>query len=81
MHDGISQLKTLRVETARYDNIPRDENLRSHCNCNKIGDETHLLLIKLPKLLVDKKHDLQFLKQILKSHLYDYYQMRPCDQI
>ena len=37
--------------------------------------------IKLLKLLIDKKHGLQFLKQILKSHFYDYYQRRPCNQI
>ena len=30
--------------TGRYDNIPRDERLSSLCNCNKIEDETHLLL-------------------------------------
>ena len=30
--------------TGRYDNIPRDERLFSLCNCNKIEDETHLLL-------------------------------------
>ena len=46
----------------------------------KIKDETHFF-IKLFKLLVDKNHDLQFVKQILTSHFYDYYQMRPCNQI
>ena len=33
-----------RIETGRYDKIPRDERLCSLCNCNKIEDETHLLL-------------------------------------
>ena len=34
----------LRIETGRYDKIPRDERLCSLCNCNKIEDETHFLL-------------------------------------
>ena len=34
----------LRIETGRYDNIPRDERLCNLCNCNKIEDETHFLL-------------------------------------
>ena len=34
----------LRIETGRYDNIPRDERLYNLCNCNRIGDETHFLL-------------------------------------
>ena len=34
----------LRIETGRYDNIPRDERLCSLCNCNKIEDETHFSL-------------------------------------
>jgi len=33
-----------RIETGSYDKIPRDERLRSLCNCNKIEDETHFLL-------------------------------------
>ena len=34
----------LRIETGRYDNIPRDERLCNLCNCNRIEDETHFLL-------------------------------------
>ena len=34
----------LRIETGRYDKIPRDERLCSLCNCNNIEDETHFLL-------------------------------------
>ena len=34
----------LRIETGRYDNIPRDERLSNLCNCNKIEGETHFLL-------------------------------------
>ena len=34
----------LRIETGRYDKIPRDERLCSLCNCNKIEDETRFLL-------------------------------------
>ena len=34
----------LRIETGRYNKIPRDERLCSLCNCNKIEDETHFLL-------------------------------------
>jgi len=34
----------LRIETGRYDKIPRDERLCSLCNCNKTEDETHFLL-------------------------------------
>ena len=34
----------LRIETGRYDKIPRHERLCSLCNCNKIEDETHFLL-------------------------------------
>ena len=33
----------LRIETGRYDKIPRDERLCSLCNCNRIEDETHFL--------------------------------------
>ena len=36
--------RKLRIETGRYDKIPRDERLCSLCNCNKIEDETHFLL-------------------------------------
>ena len=34
----------LRIETGRYDNIPRNERICNFCNCNKIEDETHFLL-------------------------------------
>ena len=34
----------LRIETGRYDKVPRDERLCSLCNCNKIEDETYFLL-------------------------------------
>ena len=34
----------LRIETGRYDKIPRDERLCSLFNCNKIEDETHFSL-------------------------------------
>ena len=34
----------LRIETRRYDNLPRDKRLCSLCNCNRIEEETHLLL-------------------------------------
>ena len=34
----------LKIETGRYDNLPRDEMLCSLCNCNRIEDETHILL-------------------------------------
>ena len=34
----------LRIETGRYDNIPRDERLCSLRNYNRIEDETHFLL-------------------------------------
>ena len=34
----------LRIETGRYDNLPRDERLCNLCNCNRIEDETHFLL-------------------------------------
>ena len=34
----------LKIETGRYENIPRDEMLCSLCNCNRIEDETHFLL-------------------------------------
>ena len=34
----------LRIETGRYDNIPRNERLCHFCNCNNIEDETHFLL-------------------------------------
>ena len=34
----------LKIETVRYENIPRDEMLCSLCNCNRIEDETHFLL-------------------------------------
>ena len=34
----------LRIETGRYDNIPRNERLCNFCNCNNIEDETHFLL-------------------------------------
>ena len=34
----------LRIETGRYDNIPRDERLCNLCNCKRIEDETHFLL-------------------------------------
>ena len=34
----------LRIQTGRYDKIPRDERLCSLCNCNKIEDGTHFLL-------------------------------------
>ena len=34
----------LRIETGRYDKLPRDQRLCSLCNCNKIEDETHFLL-------------------------------------
>ena len=34
----------LRIETGRYNKVPRDERLCSLCNCNKIEDETHFLL-------------------------------------
>ena len=34
----------LRIETGKYDNIPRDERLCNLCNCNRIEDETHFLL-------------------------------------
>jgi len=34
----------LRIETGRYDKIPRDDRLCSLCNCNKIEDEAHFLL-------------------------------------
>ena len=40
----ISSCHKLRIETGRYDKIPRDERLCSLCNCNKIEDETHFLL-------------------------------------
>ena len=33
----------LRIDTGRYDNIPREERLCSLSNCNKIEDETHFL--------------------------------------
>ena len=34
----------LKIETGRYDNIPRDEMLCSLCNSNRIDDETHFSL-------------------------------------
>ena len=34
----------LRIETGRYDKIPREERLCNLCNSNKIEDETHFLL-------------------------------------
>ena len=34
----------LRIETGRYDNIPRDCGLCSLCNCNRIEDETQVSL-------------------------------------
>ena len=34
----------LRIETGRYDNIPREERLCNLCNCNRIEDETHFSL-------------------------------------
>ena len=34
----------LRIETGRYDNIPRDDGLCSFSNCNRIEDETQILL-------------------------------------
>ena len=34
----------LRIETGRYDNIPREERLCNLCNCNRIEDKTHFLL-------------------------------------
>ena len=34
----------LRIETGRYDKVPRGERLGSLCNCNKIEDETCFLL-------------------------------------
>ena len=34
----------LRIETGRYDNLPRGERLCNLCNCNRIEDETHFLL-------------------------------------
>ena len=34
----------LRIETGRYDNIPRNKRLFHFCNCNNIEDETHFLL-------------------------------------
>ena len=34
----------LKIETGRYNNIPRDEMLCSLCDCNRIDDETHFLL-------------------------------------
>ena len=33
----------LRIDTGRYDNIPREERLCSLSNCNKFEDETHFL--------------------------------------
>ena len=36
--------KKLRIETGRYDNIPRDERLCSLCNCNRTEDETALFI-------------------------------------
>ena len=34
----------LKIETGRYDNIPRDDRLCNLCNCNRTEDETHFLL-------------------------------------
>ena len=34
----------LKIEIGRYDNKPRDEMLCSLCNCNRIEDETQILL-------------------------------------
>ena len=34
----------LRIETGRYEKIPRGERLCSLCNCNKIERETHFSL-------------------------------------
>ena len=34
----------LRIETGRYDNIPREERLCNLCNCYRIEDETHFSL-------------------------------------
>ena len=34
----------LRIETGRYDNMPRDDGLCSFSNCNRIEDETQFLL-------------------------------------
>ena len=64
----------LRIERGRYDKIPRDERLCSLCSCNKIEDETHLLL-DCPNY--SSIRDRFFSKIEPKSHFYDYYHMRP----
>ena len=60
----------LRIETGRYDNIPRDERLCNLCNCNRIEDETHFLL-DCPSF--------SSIRQMFFSKLefYDYNHMRP----
>ena len=70
----ISSHNKLRIETGRYDKIPRHERLCSLCNCNKIEDETHFLLDCLSYSSI---RDRFFSKIDLKSHFYDYYHMRP----
>ena len=43
----------LRIETGRYDNMPRDDGLCSFSNCNRIEDET--IFIRLSKFFCDKR--------------------------
>ena len=44
LRSRISSHKLGIMETGRYDNIPSDERLCGLCNCNRIEDETRLLL-------------------------------------
>ena len=45
-HTHFMRISThkLRIETGRYNKIPREERLCNLCNSNKIEDETHFLL-------------------------------------
>ena len=65
----------LRIETGRYDNIPREERLCNLCNCNRINDETHFLL-DCPSF--SSIRDMFFSKLEPKvPFLYDYNHMSP----